>query len=328
MQPKKVNDLEIPVLYYLSDYCFISGKELSNSLGMSRVAVWKQIQKLKKLGYQIIASGKDGYKITSRPDILLAAEVSKMIKTKDIAKKIFYYKKVDSTNSLAKQLLKNENNNLPEGTVLIAGEQTAGRGRLGRNWYSPKGGVWFTIILFPDLEPAYISRITLMSAVVLVNSLKTLYNLKPKIKWPNDIIFEGQKIAGILTEMSAEADKINYILIGIGINANLQTDWFPSEIRKQSISLAEILQKPVSKVQLLRLILENFEKYYSILKKRQFSLILEEWKQNTETLGKYVTIMSGEKTTSGKVIDIKLDGSLIIKEDNGNLQNILSGTLL
>jgi len=233
-----------------------------------------------------------------------------------------------STNLLAKQLLKNENIKLPEGTVLIAEEQTSGRGRLGRNWHSPKGGIWFTIILFPDLEPAYVSRITLMSAVVLVNSLKTLYKFKPQIKWPNDIIFKGQKIAGILTEMSAEKDNINYILVGIGINANLQTDKFPSEIRNQSISLAEILQKTVSRVQLLQLVLENFEKYYFLLKGKQFSLILDEWKQNAETLGKYITIMSGEKTTFGKVIDVKPNGSLVIKEDNGNLQNILSGTLL
>lgn len=328
MQPKKISNLEIPVLYYLSDKHFISGEELSSALGISRTAIWKQIQKLKKLGYQIAVNSKGGYQINFRPDILLAAEIYKNIKTKTIGKKILYYKSITSTNFLAKQLLKNETNNLLEGTVLIAEEQTAGRGRLGRNWHSPAGGIWFTIILFPDMEPAYVSSITLMSAVVLVNSLKTLYKFKPQIKWPNDIVFNGQKIAGILTEMSVRMDKINYVLVGIGINANLQTDKFPAEIRDQSISLTEILQKPISRTQLLQLVLENFEKYYHILQKNQISFILEEWKKNTETLGKYIAIMSEEKIISGKAIDVNLDGSLVVKEDNGNLLNILSGTLL
>lgn len=324
----QIKNLAIPVLSYLSEENFISGTQLSSKLSLSRVAVWKQIQKLKQLGYHISTDARKGYRIISRPDILLPFEIQRNLNTQYIGKQIFYYPQVTSTNSLAKDLIKDKQNNFQEGAVLIAEAQTAGRGRLGRNWHSPSGGIWFTIILFPDLEPAYLTKITLMIAVVLVQTLKGLYDISVKIKWPNDLMVENRKIGGILTEMSAESDRINYVLVGIGINANLRRNSFPDEIRQRVTSLQEIMGKPISKVILLQRILENFEKYYHLFLEKEFDSILAEWKANTETLGKKVTIDYRGAIISGEAIDITSEGALLIEKKNGEKVQVLSGTLL
>jgi BirA family transcriptional regulator, biotin operon repressor / biotin---[acetyl-CoA-carboxylase] ligase len=320
-------EINIPVLLYLSDKKYITGARLSKHLGISRVAVWKQIQKLKKFGYHITADGNKGYIIISRPDILLPAEIQSNLHARYIGKQIYYYDRVDSTNSLAKNIIKDKKINLQEGFIIIANEQSAGRGRLGRTWHSPHGGIWMSIVLFPDLEPAYISKITLMTAVVLIQSLKTLFNISVSIKWPNDIIIEDKKLCGILTEMSAESDRINYVVVGIGINANIKTENFPKEIREKSISLEEILSKQISKIELTRLLFENFEKYYDLLLRKQFSNILKEWKLNAHTLGKRITVMSGEQFISGEAVDISTEGALVIRTKDGNKVHILSGTV-
>ena len=324
MNLKGVN---IPILSYLSEKKFITGRELSNQFGISRVAVWKQIQKLKKLGYHIAADTKRGYCLISRPDILLPTEIQRNLHTKYIGKRIYYYNRINSTNSVAKNAIRDKKIHLQEGTVMITNEQTAGRGRLGRTWHSPHGGVWMSIVLFPDLEPAYISKITLMTAVVLVQSLKALFNIPALIKWPNDIIIEDQKLCGILTEMSAESDRINYVVVGIGVNANIDREQFPVEIRKQSTSLQKILGKQISKIRFARLVLENFEKYYDLLQRKQFATILKDWKINAHTLGKKITVESAEQTISGEAINVTTEGALVIKTENGEIVHVLSGTV-
>ena len=328
MTKMKIKSLAIPVLPLLSEENFISGEKLSSELSLSRVAVWKQIQKLKQLGYHISTDARKGYCIISRPDVLLPFEIQRNLDTQYIGKQIFYYPQVTSTNSLAKDLIKDKQNNFQEGAVLIAEVQTAGRGRLGRSWHSPSGGIWFTIILFPDLEPAYLAKITLMIAVVLVQTLKSLYDISVKIKWPNDLVVGDRKISGILTEMSAESDRINYVLVGIGINANLRSNTFLDEIRQQVTSLQEIIGKPISKVILMQKILENFEKYYQLFLKKQFESILAEWKENTETLGEKVTMDYRGAIISGEAIDITSEGALLIEKKNGEKVQVLSGTLL
>lgn len=322
-----LKETNIPVLLYLSDKKYINGEKLGKYLEISRVAVWKQIQKLKKLGYLIDADSKKGYRIISRPDILLPSEIQNNLYTKYIGKQIFYYDLVDSTNSVAKNTIKNKKINLQDGSVIIANKQTEGRGRLGRIWHSPPGGIWLSIILFPGLEPAYISKITLMAAVALIQSLKNLYNIPVLIKWPNDIIIKDKKLCGILTEMSAESDQINYVVVGIGINANITRGQFAEDIRGQSISLQGILGKKIIKTKLVRLLLENFEKYYDLLQKKEFSTILREWKVNSHTLGKKVTVISGEQAISGKAVDVTTEGGLVINTEEGRKVHILSGTV-
>ncbi len=329
MKPINSRNIDIPILPYLSDKFFVSGEYLSGLVGISRVAVWKQIQKLKKLGYHIFTNGRKGYRIISRPDILLPSEILRNLDTKYIGKNIFYFPQVTSTNSIAKENLKNKKEVSPfqEGTVFIAEVQTEGRGRLGRDWYSPSGGIWLTILLFPCLEPIYIQKITLMTAVVLVRSIKDLLDIDVHIKWPNDLLLGNKKISGILTEMVAESDRIDYLLIGIGINANTKKEDFPQDTRKYLISLQEILGKPVSRIELVQQLLEKFEEYYDRLQKKQFDSILEEWKKNSDTLGREITIESAGKIISGRAINITSEGALVIRKDNGELLHILSGTL-
>lgn len=322
-----VKSTNIPVLFYLSDENYITGEELSGKLGFSRVAVWKQVQKLKKLGYHISADARKGYRVISRPDILLPAEIQNNLHTKYIGKRIYYYDRVNSTNSVAKNVIKNQKIHLPEGTVIVTDMQTAGRGRLGRIWYSPHGGIWLTIVLFPNLEPAYLSKITLMTAVVLVRSIKSLYDIPVHIKWPNDLLIEKKKLCGILSEMTAESDRINYVLVGIGVNANIRRENFPEDIREQSTSLQEILGELISRIRLVQVMLENFEKYYDKLKKKQFKPILKEWKENTDTLGKKITIESAGQTIAGEAVDITPEGALILRKENGKSVHVLSGTV-
>jgi len=329
--PKFTNlhNVDIPILPYLSDKHFISGKQLSNQLGISRVAVWKQIQKLKQLGYHISSDSQKGYRMISNPDLLLPSEIHRNLHTGYIGQQVFYYPRVTSTNAFAKENLKDDNKKLKfqEGAVIVAEVQSEGRGRLGRSWYSPSGGIWLTIILFPNLEPAYISRITLMTAVALVQSIKSLYRISVQIKWPNDILSGNQKVCGILTEMIAESDRINHILVGIGVNANIKREYFPEDIREQSISLQEILGERISRIKLVQELLENFERYYDRLQKKQFAPILEEWKENAHTLGKNVTIESGGQTISGQAVDLTSEGALIIRKKDGEFVHVLSGTV-
>ena len=322
-----LKEIDIPVLLYLSDKKYITGERLSKNLGISRVAVWKQIQNLKKLGYLVDANSKKGYCIISRPDILLPTEIQNNLHTKYIGKRIYYYSRVNSTNSVAKNAINDKSIELQDGSIIIANEQTTGRGRLGRAWHSPLGGIWMSLILFPVLEPAYIAKITLMTAVVLVRSIKKLFDIPILIKWPNDIIIENKKLCGILTEMSAESDRINYVIVGIGVNTNIAREQFPEEIRGQSISLQEIIGKQISKIKLTRLLLENFEKSYGLLQRKQFADILKDWKLNAHTLGKRITVVSGKRTISGEAIDVTTEGALVIKAEDGKIVNILSGTV-
>ncbi len=327
MKFMNLKGVDIPVLSYLSNEHFVSGKKLSSKLELSRVAVWKQIQKLKRLGYHISADARKGYRIISRPDILLPTEIQRNLTTKYIGRQIFYHHQVSSTNSMAKESIKDKKVHFREGTVIVADVQTTGRGRLGRTWYSPPGGLCITIILFPNLEPVYISRITLMTAVVLVQSIRKLYGIPVQIKWPNDLVLRNKKLCGILTEMAAESDRINYVVVGIGVNANLKGEDFPKDIRGKSISLQEILGESISRIKLTQLLLENFEKYYNVLQKKEFAPILEEWKESANYLGKKITVVSAEQTISGKAIDITPEGALIIRKEDGELVHVLSGTV-
>ena len=330
MEPVNLHPTEIPVLSYLMEEHFVTGRQLGRQLGLSRVSVWKQIQRLKKMGYRISSDSRKGYQIIARPDLLLPAEIERNLNTEYVGKQIFHYHSIPSTNRVAKERVRdNQNKKLPlqEGAVFIAEVQTAGRGRMGRVWHSPFGGIWLTIILFPHLEPVYLQRITLMTAVALVRTIRMLYEIEVKIKWPNDLMVDGRKIGGILTEMSAGPDQIHYLLIGIGINANLKKEDLPKEFRKQATSLQEILGKEISRIQFVQVLLENFEKYYDQLDKKQFEPILNDWKRNSETLQRKITIESAGQTITGEAIDITPEGALVVREQNGKIDHIISGTV-
>ncbi|MGB6371627.1 MAG: biotin--[acetyl-CoA-carboxylase] ligase [Atribacterota bacterium] len=316
------------ILKFLREKEYVSGEVLAQKLGISRVAIWKQIQKLKDIGYKITSDQNLGYCLVSRPDLLIPQEIQRGLSTNYIGKEIYYFPELKSTNIMAKEKALHRAEGIDEGTLIIAEKQSAGKGRLGREWFSPVGGIWLSIILYPQLSPSYISRITLMTAVAVVKAIKICTQIKSQIKWPNDILINEKKVCGILTEMSAELDIINWVVVGIGINVNIDHRDFPEDIQENTISLKEILGKEVLRVKLAQTFLQEFEKYYEILKRREFSSVLKEWKLYSHTLGKKIEVNIGEKVVTGEAIDINESGALILKKEDGELIEIISGTII
>jgi len=261
-------------------------------------------------------------------DLLLPQEIKNGLSTDYIGQKIFYFPELESTNIIAKVKASPRAEGINEGTIIIAERQSAGKGRLGRRWFSPLGGIWLSLILYPQLSPSYIPRITLMAAVAIVKAMERYAQIKSQIKWPNDILIKEKKVCGILTEMSAELDIINWIVVGIGINANINQGEFPEDIKDNSVSLKEILGKKISRVRLTQILLEEFEKYYERLKRREFSSILKEGKLYSHTLKRKIKINMGEKIITGEAIDINEEGALILKKEDGELLEIISGTII
>ncbi len=316
------------ILKYLKKQEYISGEVLAKKLGVSRVAIWKQIQRLKNTGYKIIADQNSGYCLVSRPDLLLPQEIQNGLSATYIGRKIYYFPELESTNIMAKEKASHKEEEINEGTVIISERQSAGKGRLGRKWFSPEGGIWLSIILYPQLSPSYIPRITLMTAVAVVKAIERCTQIKAQIKWPNDILINNKKMCGILTEMSAELDLINWVVVGIGVNVNIKQQEFPEDIREMTTSLKEALRKEISRVRLVQMFLKEFERYYELLKRRKISLILKEWKLYSHTLGKKIKVNIGENVVTGEAIDINERGALILKKGDGELIEIISGTII
>jgi len=316
------------ILKYLREKEYVSGEVLAKKLGISRVAVWKQIQKLKDTGYKIISDQNLGYCLVSRPDLLIPQEVQRGLFTKYIGKEIYYFPELKSTNIMAKEKALHRAEGIDEGTLVITERQSAGKGRLGREWFSPIGGIWLSIILYPQLPPSYIPRITLMTAVAVVKAIKMCTQIEPQIKWPNDILINEKKVCGILTEMNAELDMINWVVVGIGINVNINHQEFPEDIQENTISLKEVSGKEVFRVKLTQTFLQEFEKYYDKLKRKEFPSILEEWKLYSNTLGKKIRVDMGERIIAGEAVDINEEGALILKKEDGELIKIISGTII
>jgi len=316
------------ILKYLREKEYVSGEVLAKKLDISRVAVWKQIQKLKGIGYKITSDQNLGYCLVSRPDLLIPQEIQRGLSTNYIGKEIHYFPELKSTNIMAKEKALHIEERIAEGTLIITERQSAGKGRLGREWFSPAGGIWLSIILYPQLSPSYISRITLMTAVAAVKAIEICTQIEPQIKWPNDILINEKKVCGILTEISAELDIINWLVVGIGINVNIDHREFPEDIQENTISLKEALGKEVLRVKLAQTFLQEFEKYYDKLKRKEFPSILREWKLYSHTLGRKIRVDMGERIITGEAVDINGEGALILKKEDGELIKIISGTIL
>ncbi|MDD3655881.1 MAG: biotin--[acetyl-CoA-carboxylase] ligase [Atribacterota bacterium] len=323
-----LKNLDIPVLSYLSEEYPIAIEELSNRLSLSRAEVEKQIQQLKQLGYSISINDQKSYRIISRPDILLPFEIKNKLTTRYIGQTIYYFPALTSTNIIAKQKILRKTDNIPEGTIIITEQQSEGKGRLGKTWFSPAGGIWLSIILYPEIISSSIGLITLMAAVVVANTISKLFPIKAQIKWPNDILIDDRKVCGILTEMSTETKNIQWVIVGIGINANNDSSELPEDIRKCSISLKEITGQLIPRVMLVQYLCTEWEKFYEMLKRKDFSLILEEWKLYNNIIGKRIRLDTEEKIIAGEAINISDKGALIFKTDDGKTMEIISGTVL
>ncbi len=299
---------------------FISGEKLAKNLGISRTAVWKQINSLKKSGYKIESIKNKGYRLVSRPDTPLSEEIAAGLSTKIIGKEVHYFEKISSTNLFAKELA---NKNVKDGTIIVSDVQTQGRGRKDRTWFSPKGGLWFSVILYPDLPPQKSMMLTMAASISVFEGIKKTTGIVPIIKWPNDLLINKKKICGILTEIDAELDKINFAVIGIGINVN---NTLYKDLEKYATTLTKEHGKNVLRVNLLKCILKNFDEYYMKIQEERYNEIREKWLSYSQIIGKNVRITDGTKSIQGVVKNMDEDGTLILEVD-GKTCRVLSGDL-
>ncbi|NQT95358.1 MAG: biotin--[acetyl-CoA-carboxylase] ligase [Candidatus Omnitrophica bacterium] len=301
---------------------YLSGEEISDKLGVSRSAVWKHIEKLRGLGYEFDAVPHLGYRIRKKPDKLYAFELEAILKNHVIGKRVLYYDTISSTNTTAYDLAKK---GFKEGTTIIAEGQSKGRGRLAREWSSPKQkGIYLSIILRPNLLPYQAPKITLITAVSICEAIRGYCGAEVLIKWPNDILLNNKKVAGILTEMEAEQDSINFLILGIGINVNTRI----SELPKGASSISEEAGDNILRIELLKVILETFEQNYATFKREGFSPFRHRWKNLSATLGRRVRATCMHRKIEGEAVDIDSDGALKIRLDTGFHEKVVAGDVM
>ena len=270
----------------------VSGEEISAKLGVSRTAVWKHIQSLKNVGYDIESVPKKGYILHKSPDLLSPEEIVAHLETKWVGHHVHYLKEASSSNEVGKRLA---DQGCADGLVVVAEEQTRGKGRLSRGWFSPMGcGVWCSVVFRPPFMPSEASM-------------------------------EGKKMVGILTEMSAEFGKINYIVIGTGINTNVPKSMIPDELKDLAISVADVAREPIQRVQILADYLKNMEDLYETVLREGFGPVLDEWRTYSDTIGQAVKVIAPDKTYFGTAVDIDKEGLLIVKKEDGTMEKVIAG---
>ncbi len=301
---------------------FLSGEEMSKALKMSRSAIWKHIRHLRQDGYKIEAVTHKGYRLVACPDKLLPEEIKIGLRTKILGKKIVYYESIDSTMDIASQLAFQ---GASEGTVVCAETQAKGRGRLGRNWASPKGkSIYTSIVLRPKVLLNEVSGLTLLLAVAVSKAIKLTAGVDARIKWPNDILVNEKKVAGILTELNGEMDRVNFIIAGIGINVNERKKILP----EGASSLSEETKRKISRICLLQEVLKQIEDQYLIFQQKGFSSIFDQWRELSITLNKKVKIIESTGFIEGQAVDIDNQGALLIKKKNGTIVKKTSGEVI
>ncbi len=300
---------------------YISGEDIAGRLGVSRTAVWKHIRALKAAGYEIESHARRGYSLVEAPDLLLPQEIQPMLRTKIIGKTMFHFEDIPSSNNEAKRLALD---GAPDGTIVVAEAQSTGKGRLSRGWYSPaRKGIWFSVILRPSFLPQEAPKCTLMAAVAVVRAMKSM-GFPVGIKWPNDILYKGKKLVGILTEMSAEMERVNFVVIGTGINVNLSPEDFPEDVRDIATSLSMVCNSHVDRIELFARILEALDELYLSVETEGFASVLDEWRHLSVTLGQEVNVIGVKETFTGTASDIDEDGALLIETPEG-YRRVLAG---
>lgn len=288
---------------------------MATRLGISRAAVWKQIQSLRTKGYEIESSTRKGYRLAGMHDPLDAGMICEGLTTKWLGKDLRCFNEVCSTNDVARSIALECRN----GTVILAETQTRGRGRLSRPWASPPGGIWMSLVLKPKIPLDMTYRINMAVSVAISRSLSALYGLDVGIKWPNDLLIEGRKVCGILMEISAEVDRVDWAVVGLGINANVDVSGFPVEWR--ATSLRQELGQQVSRIDLIQKILLEIEETYQMMFSKD---LYDEWRRRSATLGKQVRITSASGDLLGEAYDLAEDGGLLIRAED-KIKRVLAG---
>lgn len=301
---------------------YLSGEQVSQILGISRTAVWKHIKALKAAGYEIESISNKGYRLKSASSDLDALALKMIINQTNVVKAGYYFEQIDSTNQEAKRhALSGQRIN----QLFVADEQTAGRGRLGRTWASQrKEGLWFSLLLYPEIQPDQASTLTLVAASAMSKAIEKTTGLDVGIKWPNDLILGRKKVCGILTEMSAEINHLHYVIVGIGTNLGQMT--FDDALKEKATSIrAE--GKSITAKALLEAFLETFEQDYNRFCQQDISCVIEEQKKRSVTIGRRVCITRGNEQLEAEAIDIDNEGKLVVRFDDGSVTALFSGEI-
>lgn len=319
MKENYAKDKVLLLLKGSNDY--ISGEELSKRMGITRSAIWKYIKALRGEGYEIDSVTNKGYKLINSTGVLNAMELEEGLQTKTLGKRLVFLQSVDSTNQEVKRLAAQD---APHGTVVVAEQQLTGKGRLGRVWSSPPGtGIWFSFLLRPQLPPSKVSGITLAAGLGVCMAIRQYTGLNALIKWPNDVIIGNKKVCGILTEMTAEDNRIDYAVVGIGINVN--TKEFDAEIRSKATSLSIEAGSDINRAELFKAVLKYVEHYIDLYLTDLEKGILPQYTGLCATIGRRVRVVRGSNTLEGEAVSIGSHGDLNVRLDGGSIVAVNSG---
>jgi BirA family biotin operon repressor/biotin-[acetyl-CoA-carboxylase] ligase len=300
----------------------VSGAEISRHVGISRATVSARIEDLRSLGYDIEAGPHSGYRLVSAPDLLHADDLMSRLEPRCVVgRDIQVFRETTSTNDIVEKLARD---GVKEGVAVFAETQTKGRGRLGRRWISPlRKGLWFSVLLRPRLRTQAVTQITIAAATALAQSIEAHTGLRPSIKWPNDVVLRGRKVAGILTEMSGELDQVKYVILGIGVDVNVEV--FPADLRQLATSLKIETGEIVDRSALAAEILTELDRQYSRVCNGQFESVANAWEERCATIGRDVTIVAGQRRVQGRAEALDQDGALLVRTQHGRLEALVGG---
>jgi BirA family biotin operon repressor/biotin-[acetyl-CoA-carboxylase] ligase len=316
--------LDAAILGALRAAPWVSGAELSSRLGVTRAAIWARIEELRNLGYEVEASPHSGYRLLGCPDRLHADDLTSRIgAVRVVGRDIRVFQETSSTSDILEKLARD---GVREGLVVFAESQTRGRGRLGRQWVSPPGrGIWFSVLLRPVLRPQAATRLTVAAATALARALRREVPLRPEIKWPNDLMIHGRKVAGVLTELSGELDSVRHVILGIGINANLDRDDLPPALHASATSLKLELGHSIDRASLAAALLQELDAAYACVTDDRFAILADEWSSQCTTLGRDVSVLSGNRRLVGRAESLDSEGALLVRTQFGRLERIVGG---
>ena len=292
---------------------FLSGQDMSDILKISRVAVWKDIKKIRLLGYKIESKQNLGYRLVDSSELLLPWEITQNLNTKFLGKRVYYFDSTDSTQNFAMEIASNDKEN---GTVIISKKQTMGRGRMKRKWKSPTGGIWMSIIIHPKFDVSYTTLVPIATSLALCMAIEKILKIKPELKWPNDVTLKGKKVAGVLVDTSIISNEIENVVLGIGINFKIKPHELASTIKKTPnfYGVATLVKKNERALPLVQQFLYELENVFQLINSRRIKKIKSEWTKRSSTIGRNVSIITSEGNVNGKAIKIDSDGALIISK--------------
>jgi len=304
---------------------FLSGQDMSDILKISRVAVWKDIKKIRSLGYKIESKQNLGYRLIDSSELLLPWEITQNLNTKFLGKRVYYFDSIDSTQNFAMEIASNDKEN---GTVIISKKQTMGRGRMKRKWKSPTGGIWMSIIIHPKFDVSYTTLVPIATSLALCMAIEKILKIKPELKWPNDVTLKGKKVAGVLVDASIVSNEIEYMIIGVGINFKIKPIELANVIKKTPnfYGVTTLVKKDENSLPLLHQFLYELENVFQMIDLKHTGKIVNQWTKRSSTIGRNVSIVTGNGSINGKAVKIDNDGALIISKGK-KVEKILAGDI-